>query len=204
MNLYNWFRIWTVVWDLLRHYSVFGPIKHEESLLKNSGSKNYLAFHSPVVITLIISFITGKFCILPTECVSLLCVNLTTNNKLWLNSMYNIHWLIFLTERECVFCEVGSEFSNKYKTQVHWHLQGVCCVQLVFCQYRQYQKLSFIPLSSILFFFDHFLPETSHKTCITSNTFQCAMYNHPNLIRIWTNTRACTYRIINSNQQLFV
>lgn len=201
MNLHSWFRVWTVVWNLPRHYSVFDSIKSEESLLKDFGSRSYFAFHSPMVITLIIRFITGKFCILPTECVSLLCVNLTTNNKLWLNSMYNINWLIFLTETERVFCAFRNESSNKYKIQVHWLLQGFCCVKLFFYQYREYQKLSFIPLSSILLFFDHFLLETNHKK---SNTFQCALRNHPNWIRIWTNTRTCTYRIINSNQRLFV
>jgi hypothetical protein len=60
----------------------FVSIKREEFLLKNSDSLSYFAFDSTMIITFIIRFITEKFCILPTEYVSLLCVNLTTNNKL--------------------------------------------------------------------------------------------------------------------------
>ena len=44
-----------------------------------------------------------KLYVLPTQCIYVFCVDLRTNSDYFL---YNIKWLVFITEAECVYCAV--------------------------------------------------------------------------------------------------
>jgi len=52
-------------------------------------------------------FIIRKFYVVPTKCISVfymvlgMCI-----------SLYSIHWLVYLTETECVYCAIRTEYLN--------------------------------------------------------------------------------------------
>jgi len=48
-----------------------------------------------------------KFYVLPTQCIYVFCVDL---RKTAIISLYNINWLFFITETECVYCAVRTGY----------------------------------------------------------------------------------------------
>jgi len=47
-----------------------------------------------------------QFYVLPTQCIYVFCVDL---RKAAIISLYSIKWLVFITEKECVYCAVRAE-----------------------------------------------------------------------------------------------
>jgi hypothetical protein len=82
-----------------------GPKTSWTTQLKPSGHYMYHQFN------------IHKFYVLPTQCIYVFCVDLRT--KTAIISLYNINWLVFITETRCVYCAVrtgcvlyGSENKN--------------------------------------------------------------------------------------------
>ena len=48
-----------------------------------------------------------QFYVLPTQCIYVFCVDLRTNKDF---SLYSINWLVFITETECAYCAVRTEY----------------------------------------------------------------------------------------------
>jgi len=64
-----------------------------------------LTLQIPVVTICTTSFNIQKFCILPTQCIYVPCVDLRINSDYFLIQ----HWLVCITEMECVYCLVRTE-----------------------------------------------------------------------------------------------
>jgi hypothetical protein len=47
-----------------------------------------------------------QFSVLPTQCICVFCVDLKTNSHYFLYFLYSIDWLVFITEKESVYCAV--------------------------------------------------------------------------------------------------
>jgi hypothetical protein len=66
----------------------------------------------PVATSCTPTFNIQKFCVLPTKCFEVFCVDL---RKTAIISLYIINWSVFITETECVecvYCAVGTEYLN--------------------------------------------------------------------------------------------
>ena len=50
-----------------------------------------------------------QFCVLPTQCIYVFCVDLRTNSHYF---PYNINWLVFITETQCVYCAIRTGSLN--------------------------------------------------------------------------------------------
>ena len=56
-----------------------------------------------------------QFYVLPTQCIYVFCVVLRTTAII---SLHNINWLVCITETECVYCAVRTEYLNRIQVNL--------------------------------------------------------------------------------------
>jgi len=100
---FTWLGVWTELWQtsiasVLQGTSALCAMLTAPGPVNSSGHYVYRRFN------------IQQFHVLPTQCVYVFCVNLRTA----IISLYNINWLVCITETECVYCAVCSEIHTEY------------------------------------------------------------------------------------------
>ena len=63
-----------------------------------------------------------QFYVLPAQCIYVFCVDL---RKTEIISVYNINWLLFITETECVYCAVRIIYVSLNTVEIKFILQMI-------------------------------------------------------------------------------
>jgi len=82
-------------------------------------------------------FSIQQFYVLPTQCIYVFCVDLRTNSDYFPIYVSRSNWLVFIMEKECVYCAVETESVNAMKvnlcikvlrnlTNTHYSIAALC------------------------------------------------------------------------------